>query len=465
MSGRTYPVEVRYRPVEDRRPRPGGRDRRRVRRAAARRAGRRARVPQRRARDPRHGGRAAGAGSTSRCCRCTRGCRRAEQQRVFKPHAKRRVVLATNVAETSLTVPGIRYVVDPGTARISRYSARLKVQRLPIEPISQASADQRKGRCGRTSDGICIRLYAEEDFARAPALHRPRDPAHEPRVGDPADGGDRAGRVEDFPFLDPPDKRQIRDGIRLLEELGALDASGRLTKVGRRLAELPVDPRMARMVVEADKLGCAEEVIVIAAALSIQDPRERPSDKTGAGRPAARPVRRPGLGLRLVPEPVALPARAPAAALEQPVPQALPGRAPAPPADARVAGPRGAAARGGQGRRGALQPHAGRAAGHPPRAARPACLSHVGMKDERGARVHRRARRAVRDLPRLGAVQEAAELGDGGRAGGDDAAVGPGGGADRSGRRGAAGRAPGQAHLQRAALGSAPAGRWWRPSG
>ena len=203
-----------------------------------------------------------------------------EQQRIFKPHAKRRVVLATNVAETSLTVPGIRYVVDPGTARISRYSARLKVQRLPIEPISQASADQRKGRCGRTSDGICIRLYGEEDFAERPRFTDPeilRTSLASVILQMAAIG---LGKIEEFPFLDPPDKRQIRDGIRLLEELGALDAAGRLTKLGRRLAELPVDPRMARMVLEADKLGCAEEVIVIAAALSIQDPRERPSEKT-----------------------------------------------------------------------------------------------------------------------------------------------------------------------------------------
>ncbi len=203
-----------------------------------------------------------------------------EQQRVFKPHPKRRVVLATNVAETSLTVPGIRYVVDPGAARISRYSARLKVQRLPIEPISQASADQRKGRCGRTSDGICIRLYAEDDFLERPRFTDPeilRTNLASVILQMAAIG---LGRVEEFPFLDPPDKRQIRDGVRLLEELGALDASGRLTKVGRRLAELPVDPRMARMVLEADMLGCAEEVIVIAAALSIQDVRERPSDQT-----------------------------------------------------------------------------------------------------------------------------------------------------------------------------------------
>jgi ATP-dependent helicase HrpA len=202
-----------------------------------------------------------------------------EQQRIFKPHAKRRVVLATNVAETSLTVPGIRYVVDPGAARISRYSARLKVQRLPIEPISQASADQRKGRCGRTSDGICIRLYSEEDFLERPRFTDPeilRTNLASVILQMAAIG---LGRVEEFPFLDPPDKRQVRDGVRLLEELGALDASGRLTKLGRRLAELPVDPRMGRMVLEGDRLGCAEEVIVIAAALSIQDVRERPTDQ------------------------------------------------------------------------------------------------------------------------------------------------------------------------------------------
>ena len=203
-----------------------------------------------------------------------------EQQRIFKPHPRRRVVLATNVAETSLTVPGIRYVVDPGTARISRYSPRLKVQRLPIEPVSQASADQRKGRCGRTSEGICIRLYSEEDLLERPRFTDPeilRTNLASVILQMAAIG---LGRVEDFPFLDPPDKRQIRDGIRLLEELGALSPSGKLTKIGRRVAELPVDPRMGRMILEGDRLGCADEVIVIAAALSIQDVRERPSDKT-----------------------------------------------------------------------------------------------------------------------------------------------------------------------------------------
>jgi ATP-dependent RNA helicase HrpA len=203
----------------------------------------------------------------------------AEQQRVFKRGSRRRVVLATNVAETSLTVPGIHYVVDPGTARISRYSARLKVQRLPIEPISQASADQRKGRCGRVAAGICVRLFDEEDFEARPRFTDPeiqRTNLASVILQMAAAG---LGDVEDFPFLDPPDRRQIRDGVLLLEELGAL-RGGKLTKLGRRLADLPVDPRMARMVLEADKLDCATEMIVIAAALSIQDPRERPSDKT-----------------------------------------------------------------------------------------------------------------------------------------------------------------------------------------
>jgi ATP-dependent helicase HrpA len=206
-----------------------------------------------------------------------------EQNRVFRAHDRRRVVLATNVAETSVTVPGIRYVVDPGTARISRYSARLKVQRLPIEPISQASADQRKGRCGRTADGICIRLYSEEDFAARPRFTDPeilRTSLAAVILQMAAQG---LGDIEAFGFLDPPDRRQIRDGVNLLHELGALDLTAqdpraRLTELGRRLSRLPVDPRMGRMVLEADRLACAEEVIVIAAALSIQDPRERPAE-------------------------------------------------------------------------------------------------------------------------------------------------------------------------------------------
>ncbi|WP_373316880.1 ATP-dependent RNA helicase HrpA [Streptomyces sulfonofaciens] len=211
----------------------------------------------------------------------------AEQHRVFQRPAAgtaRRIVLATNVAETSLTVPGIKYVIDPGTARISRYSHRTKVQRLPIEAISQASANQRKGRCGRTSDGICIRLYSEEDFAARPEFTDAeilRTNLASVILQMTAAG---LGDIEKFPFIDPPDHRNIRDGLQLLAELGALDPEqkdvrGRLTPMGRKLAQLPVDPRLARMVVEADRNGCVREVMVIAAALSIQDPRERPADK------------------------------------------------------------------------------------------------------------------------------------------------------------------------------------------
>ncbi|MFV2118691.1 ATP-dependent RNA helicase HrpA [Streptomyces sp. Act-28] len=208
----------------------------------------------------------------------------AEQHRVFQAHAGRRVVLATNVAETSLTVPGIKYVIDPGTARISRYSHRTKVQRLPIEPVSQASANQRKGRCGRTSDGICVRLYSEDDFLARPEFTDAeilRTNLASVILQMTAAG---LGDIEKFPFIDPPDHRNIRDGVQLLQELGALDPAQkdpkkRLTPLGRKLAQLPVDPRLARMVLEADKNGCVREVMVIAAALSIQDPRERPAEK------------------------------------------------------------------------------------------------------------------------------------------------------------------------------------------
>ncbi|WP_433632792.1 ATP-dependent RNA helicase HrpA [Nocardia sp. CA-120079] len=236
----------------------------------------------------------------------------AEQHRVFAPHPGRRVVLATNVAETSLTVPGIRYVIDPGTARISRYSMRTKVQRLPIEEVSQASARQRAGRCGRVADGICIRLYSEEDFESRPAFTEPeilRTNLAAVILQMTALG---LGDIEKFPFVEPPDRRAIRDGIALLEELGALapratakpapqqadsttkdqasaaaepiqaeqlsDAALTLTTTGREMAQIPVDPRMARMLVEAQRNGVLADVLVIVAALSIQDVRERPAD-------------------------------------------------------------------------------------------------------------------------------------------------------------------------------------------
>ena len=223
----------------------------------------------------------------------------AEQHRVFETHQVRRIVLATNVAETSLTVPGIRYVIDPGLARISRYSNRTKVQRLPIEPVSRASANQRAGRCGRVADGIAIRLYSQADFEARPEYTEPeilRTSLASVILQMAALG---LGAVEDFPFLDAPDSRQVRSGLQLLTEIGAIEPAGttsarfdeapdrgrrgpRLTEIGRRLARLPIDPRLGRMLLEAGELGCVGEVMVIVAALSIQDVRERPADKQEA---------------------------------------------------------------------------------------------------------------------------------------------------------------------------------------
>ena len=225
----------------------------------------------------------------------------AEQYRVFQPHRGRRVVLATNVAETSLTVPGVKYVIDPGAARISRYSQRTKVQRLPIEAISQASANQRKGRCGRTSDGVCIRLYSEEDFGSRseftdPEILRTNLASVILRMA-----ALDLGAVADFPFVDPPDSRNVADGLRLLEELGAVASGGRegkdgikLTETGRKLADLPVDPRLGRMILQAGPNGCVREVLVIASALSIQDPRERPADARDAADAMHRRFAEPG---------------------------------------------------------------------------------------------------------------------------------------------------------------------------
>jgi ATP-dependent helicase HrpA len=206
---------------------------------------------------------------------------------VFAPHPGRRIVLATNVAETSLTVPGIRYVVDAGTARISRYSQRTKVQRLPIEPISQASGHAARRPLRPRGARHLHPAVRGGRPPRPPGVHRPGDPAHQPRVGHPADDRARARRHRAFPFVDPPDRRNVKDGVDLLVELGALDPAQddprkRLTQVGRTLSQLPVDPRLARMVVEADRNGCVRDVLVIAAALSIQDPRERPQDRQQA---------------------------------------------------------------------------------------------------------------------------------------------------------------------------------------
>jgi len=206
----------------------------------------------------------------------------AEQNRIFQDHSVPRIVLATNVAETSLTVPGIRAVVDPGYARVSRYSVRSKVQRLPIEKVSQASANQRKGRCGREAPGVCIRLYSEEDFdARAeftePEILRTNLSSVILQMASM-----KLGRIDDFPFVESPDSKFINDGYRTLQELAALDDKRQLTSLGKRLARLPIDPRLGRMLLASSNEGCVSEVLTIVSALSIQDPRDRPFDKRQA---------------------------------------------------------------------------------------------------------------------------------------------------------------------------------------
>jgi ATP-dependent helicase HrpA len=221
----------------------------------------------------------------------------AEQNRIFKPHSGRNIVLATNVAETSLTVPGIKYVIDPGTARISRYSYRTKVQRLPIEAISQASANQRSGRCGRVSSGICIRLYSEDDFLNRAEFTDPEILRTNLATVILQMLALDLGEIADFPFVEAPDNRNINDGVKLLEELAAIDNVAnkvqkhkkgsqnnvtQLTKSGRLLSKFPIDPRLAKMVLTAIDLGCIEQILIIVSALSIQDPRERPHDKQQA---------------------------------------------------------------------------------------------------------------------------------------------------------------------------------------
>ena len=202
-----------------------------------------------------------------------------EQNRIFKPGGKRHIVLATNIAETSLTVPRIRYVIDAGRARISRYSHRLKIQQLPIERISQASANQRAGRCGRVSAGICFRLYSEEDYLSRPVYTQPEILRTNLAAVILQMHALNLGTIESFPFIEPPDPRFIRDGVRQLRELGAMDNAERLTPLGKRLAQLPIDPRVGRMLFAAQEQGCLAEILIIAAALETQDPRERPMEK------------------------------------------------------------------------------------------------------------------------------------------------------------------------------------------
>ena len=214
-----------------------------------------------------------------------------DQNRVFQSHAGRRIVLATNVAETSITVPGIRYVIDPGTVRMSRYSVRSKIQRLPIEAVSQASANQRKGRCGRVAEGICYRLYSEDDFLNRseftdPEILRTNLAAVILKMMDSG-----IGEVSEFEFIDPPDNRLWSDGYKLLFELGAVDDKRKITLLGRQLAGIPADPRFAKMLISAAKIGALKEVLIIVSGLSIQDPRERPGDKQQAADQAHAPFK------------------------------------------------------------------------------------------------------------------------------------------------------------------------------
>ena len=308
VSGRTYPVEVRYRPLDAEEPRPGDDEPG----GAAARAEPRDQIQgileaiAELSTEPTRGGpadvlvflsgereirdtadaladavRAGAVLPGTEVVPLYGRLSAAEQHKVFAVHAARRIILATNVAETSLTVPGIRYVVDTGTARISRYSQRTKVQRLPIEPVSQASANQRAGRCGRLADGVCIRLYSQQDYESRPEFTEPEILRTSLAAVILQMTSLGLGEVADFPFLDPPDSRQVKDGVTLLHELDALETGSgprRLTHVGRTLARLPVDPRLARMLVEAHRAQVLREVVPIVAGLAIMDPRERPTD-------------------------------------------------------------------------------------------------------------------------------------------------------------------------------------------
>ena len=290
VSGRTYPVEIRYRPYGPDSP-DSTDDRDQTQAICDAVAELRGEGPgdilvftsgEREIRDTRAALHALGLPDTEILPLYAR-LSAAEQHRVFQPHRARRIVLATNVAETSLTVPGIRYVIDAGTARISRYSRRLKVQQLPIEPISRASAAQRAGRCGRTADGICVRLYSARDYQSRPEFTEPEIVRTHLASVILRMAALNLGEVAAFPFIDPPEGRQVSDGVQLLRELGALEMSTmEPTRLGRTLARLPLDPRLARMVVAAQHNGCLDEVLVIVAALSIQDPRERPADAEAA---------------------------------------------------------------------------------------------------------------------------------------------------------------------------------------
>jgi ATP-dependent helicase HrpA len=295
VSGRLYPVEIRYRPLKTKEGDEAGED---LQDAILDAADEVARLPQggdilvflpgeREIRDIAEALRKhhpAGAEILPLYARLSA----AEQERIFKPGGGRRIVLATNVAETSLTVPGIRYVIDPGTARLLRYSYRAKVERLQVENISQASANQRAGRCGRVMSGVCVRLYAAEDFAARPAYTDPEIRRSNLAAAILRMKALGLSDIENFPFIEPPDSRAIADGFKLLEELNAVDGNGTLTPLGDNLAKLPIDPRIGRMVLAAKEENCLTEILVIASALEAQDPRERPLERQQAADEAHR---------------------------------------------------------------------------------------------------------------------------------------------------------------------------------
>ena len=295
VSGRLYPVEIRYRPLKTKDGEESGED---MQDAIIDAVDDVARLPQggdiliflpgeREIRDTAEALRKhhpAGAEILPLYARLSA----AEQERIFKPGGGRRIVLATNVAETSLTVPGIRYVIDPGSARLLRYSYRAKVERLQVEPISQASANQRAGRCGRVMSGVCVRLYSEEDFAARPAYTDPEIKRSNLAAAILRMKALGLSDIDNFPFIEPPDSRAIADGFKLLEELNAVDSSGTLTPLGNDLAKLPIDPRIGRMVLAAKAENCLAEILIIASALEAQDPRERPLERQQAADEAHR---------------------------------------------------------------------------------------------------------------------------------------------------------------------------------
>ncbi len=468
VTGRTYPVEVRYRPVgEDP---DDDRDQISAICDAARGAGQ-ARAPATCSCSSAASGRSGTpptrwsgwACRTPRCCPLYARLSAAEQHRVFRPHPGRRVVLATNVAETSLTVPGIRSVVDPGTARISRYNRRTKVQRLPIEPVSQASADQRAGRCGRVGPGTCIRLYSEDDYLERPRYTEPevlRTNLASVILQMTAIG---LGDVAAFPFVEPPDARSIADGMALLEELGALEPGGRRPRARLTPARAPAGPAPGRPPARSHGAGRRRGGL-----RGRGDGHRRrpvhpgppgaPTRQGGGGGPGPRPLRRRRVRLPALPEAVGAPAgRAGGADVER-LPAAVPGRVRQLAAGAGVAGRARPAPRRRPLARHPRQHAAGRARRHPPRpAVRPPVPRRHPRRPAPG--LPRCPLQPLRHRPRLRPLQEPAGLGGGGRAGGDHPPVGPGGGPHRAAVGRGARRPPGEAQLRRAVVGCRPGRR------